>query len=160
MEELLPHAERIAARLKARKETVAIAESSAGGLVTAALLAIPGASAYCTGGAVLYTRKALVEMMRADPASLTGMKPGSEEFALLKARLVRKRLSTTWGVSENGVAGPTGNRYGFAPGHACVAVSGPIERAKTIDTGETDRVRNMYAFAAAALELLADALGA
>lgn len=159
MHALLPHAEKTAALLKARNETIAVAESSAGGLITAALLAVPGASAYCIGGAVIYTRKALTELMSIAPGDIAAdLKPGSEEFALLKARLVRQRLSTTWGLSENGVAGPTANRYGFAPGRVCVAVSGPVERAKTIDTGSADRVGNMYAFAAAALELLVAAL--
>ena len=55
MNELLPHAERVAALLRARKQTVAVAEASAGGLISAALLAVPGASDYFLGGAVVYT---------------------------------------------------------------------------------------------------------
>ncbi|HYC46341.1 MAG TPA: CinA family protein [Burkholderiales bacterium] len=158
MEELLPYAEKIAALLKSRNETIAIAESSAGGLITAALLAVPGASAYCIGSAVLYTRKSMLALTAVEPDALAGLTPGTEAASLFRAQLIRKRLETTWGISETGVAGPTGSRYGYAPGHACVAVSGPVERARTVETASPDRVRNMYAFATAALELLAGAL--
>ena len=158
MEALLPQAERIAALLKARKETIAIAESSTGGLLAAALLAVPGASAYFKGGAVLYTRKALLQLMNVGEEVVRDQTPSSEGYALLKAQLVRTRLEATWALSETGVAGPTGNKYGFSPGHSCIAVSGAVERTKTVETGSSDRVRNMYAFAGAALDLLEQAL--
>jgi PncC family amidohydrolase len=158
MKELLPHAETVAAVLKARKETIAVAESSAGGLIAAALLAVPGASAYFVGGAVLYTRAALTNLMDVSEESLQGLRPTSEPYALLKARRVRERLSTTWGLAENGVAGPTGNRYGEPPGRTCIALAGPIERVRMVETGEKDRLGNMYAFAMAALEVLVAAL--
>jgi PncC family amidohydrolase len=154
----MPHAERIAALLKSRNETIAVSESSSGGLISAALLAVPGASAYFAGGAVLYTRNALLTLMSTTEARIKETQPGTEGNALLRAQLVRGQLSATWGVSENGVAGPTGSRYGHPPGHSCVAVSGPIERAKTIATGSADRAANMLAFAQAALELLAASL--
>jgi PncC family amidohydrolase len=158
MNSLMPHAERVAELLKQRKETIAVAESSSGGLIAAALLAVPGASAYFAGGAVLYTRNAVLKLMNVGEERLTGHQPGSEANALLRAQLVRAQLSSTWGISETGTAGPTGSRYGHATGHSCVAVSGPLERALTVETGSADRVENMYAFAMAALELLADAL--
>ncbi|HYH40909.1 MAG TPA: CinA family protein [Burkholderiales bacterium] len=158
MELLLPQAAKVGALLKERKETIAIAESSTGGLLAASLLAVPGASAYFKGGAVLYTRKALLQLMNVDEARLKDQVPSSEAYTLLKAQLVRDHLEATWGLSESGVAGPTGNKYGYAPGHSCIAVSGPTELTKTIETGERDRVQNMYAFAAAALELLSEAL--
>ena len=153
MERLLPYAAKIGGILKARNETVAVAESSAGGLIAAALLAVPGASAYFAGGAVIYTRKAMFKLMDVDAERVQGQTPSSEAYALLKAQVVRQHLSATWALSESGVAGPTGNKYGYAPGHACVAVSGPRERATTLETGSADRVENMYAFATAALEL-------
>ena len=158
MEQLLPIAEKIAARLKQRNETIAVAESSAGGLIAAALLALPGASAYFVGGGVVYTRKALIAFTRVDENALREHKPGSEATALMRARIMREHLNTTWGVSEAGVAGPTGSRYGYAPGHSCVAVSGPLDIARTVSTGSAERVPNMYAFASAALELLAETL--
>lgn len=158
MKELLTQAEKIAALLKARNQTIAVSESSSGGLISAALLAVPGASAYFAGGAVPYNRNALVKLMSVAEDRLRGPTPGSEANALLRAQLVRSHLSATWGVSETGVAGPTGSRYGHGPGRTCIAISGPIERARTVETGSTDRLANMYAFAAAALELLANAL--
>jgi nicotinamide-nucleotide amidase len=158
MKELLSHAEKIAALLKARKETVVVAESSSGGLISAALLAVAGASAYFAGGAVPYNRNALMKLMSVDEERLRGPTPGSEANALLRAQLVRDHLGATWGIAEAGVAGPTGSRYGHAPGHSAIAVSGPVERALIIETGSSDRVDNMYAFASAALELFESAL--
>jgi len=158
MDQLLPLAQRVGQRLKARKETVAIAESSSGGLLSAVLLAVPGASAYFLGGAVVYTAKSRVLLMDLPRDSVVGMRSASEPYALLLARTARERFSASWGLSETGAAGPTGNPYGDAAGHSCIALSGPIESAITVETAETDRVSNMYAFAKAALELLSSAL--
>jgi PncC family amidohydrolase len=140
--------------LKARKETVAVAESSSGGLISAALLSVPGASAYYLGGAVVYTGKARMVLMDLPREAVAGMRSASEPYALLLARTARERFGATWGVSETGAAGPTGNGYGDAAGHTCIAVSGPVEMTVTIETGESDRALNMQAFTLAALELL------
>ncbi|MDH3288041.1 MAG: CinA family protein [Betaproteobacteria bacterium] len=158
--ELLPHAERAASLLKARKETVAVAESSAGGLISAALLAMPGASVYYVGGAVTYTRPVLLHLSGRGADELAKLNGATEEFTLLAARSVRERYRTGWGVGESGAAGPSGNRYGDPPGHTVVAVTGPIEHALVLRTGDSDRLANMHAFAAAALKLLADSLAA
>jgi nicotinamide-nucleotide amidase len=159
MKTLLPHSEKVAALLKARKQTVAVAESSAGGLIAAALLAVPGASAYFIGGAVIYTRQALLGLKNVDEQALGGLRGATEPYALLKARTIRDRFGATWGIAEAGAAGPTGNRYGDPAGHTCLAVAGPLERSVTLETGKGDRVENMYAFAAAALKLFAEVLG-
>jgi nicotinamide-nucleotide amidase len=163
LQDLLPQAERIAAKLKARKETVSVAESSTAGMISAALLAIPGASAYFIGGAVVYTRQSRTELLRvteAEFAALTGITPSTEPYALLFARKIKERLATTWSVGETGTAGPTGSRYGHAAGHSCVGVIGPNgERAITVETGKDDRVDNMRVFSIAALDLLEQALG-
>ena len=143
----------VGALLKERKCTVAVAESAAGGLISAALLAIPGASAYFLGGGVIYTREARRTLMGA-PEDVVTMRGASEEYALLMARMIRQRLGATFGLCESGASGPTGNRYGDAAGHACIAVAGPIEQAITLETGSADREANMWQFAAAALELL------
>ena len=140
--------------LKDRKETVAVAESSSAGLISAALLGVPGASAYYLGGAVVYTGKARMVLMDLPREAVAGMRSASEPYALLLARTARERFGATWGLSETGAAGPTGNGYGDAAGHTCIAVSGPVEMAMTIETGESDRAANMVAFAAAALEML------
>jgi PncC family amidohydrolase len=158
MERLLPLAQRAGALLRARNQTVAVAESSAGGLISAALLALPGASAYFVGGGVVYTRTAVVAMTAMAEDALRAVTPGTEAAALMRARRVREHLATTWGVSEGGAAGPTGSRYGYPAGHTALAVSGPVEAGKILTTGSSERVENMYAFAAAALELLAETL--
>jgi len=122
---LLPLAESIAEKLKARRQTIAVAESSAGGLISAALLAVPGASAYFLSGAVVYTAKARYSLMQLPRESVAGMRSASETYALLLARTARENVGASWGLSETGAAGPTGNPYGDAAGHTCLAVSGP-----------------------------------
>jgi nicotinamide-nucleotide amidase len=158
LNDLLPLAETIAARLKARNETMAVAESSTGGLISAALLAVPGASAYFLGGAVAYTRQAKSLLLAIDDAALAQFRSATEPHALLLARRARAQFSATWGLAETGVTGPSGNRYGDPAGHTCLAVTGMAERVITLETGSSDRVANMRAFAAAALELLRNSL--
>jgi len=160
MDRLLPIAEKIAARLIERKETIAVAEGSAGGLISAALLAVPGASAYFVGGAVVYTGTARNVLAGIGADDMEGIRPASEPYAALLARQMCKQLNTVWGLAEAGAAGPTGNRYGDPAGHTCIAVAGPVERAITLRTGSDDRRANMFAFAQRALELLAEQLGA
>jgi nicotinamide-nucleotide amidase len=160
MQDLVKRASELAARLKARNHTVAVAESSTGGMLSAALLAVPGASGYFIGGAVVYTRASRRVLLGITDEAMAGMRPSTEAYALLVARTARDKFATTWALGETGAAGPTGNRYGDASGHSCVAVAGPVERAITIETGSTDRFANMVAFTAAALDLLMQAIEA
>jgi len=143
----------VGALLKEKGATVAVAESSAGGLVSASLLAVPGASAYFLGGGVVYTRtarRALLDL----PQEVITMNAGSEDYALIVARAVRARFQADWGLCETGASGPTGSRYGHDAGHCCAAVAGPVERAITLETGIAERETNMWRFAEAALRLL------
>ncbi len=156
---LINEAATLGERLKSLKQTLAVAESSSGGLISAALLAVPGASAYFLGGAVVYTGKARMSLMGLPREAVAGMRSASEPYALLLARTARENLGATWGLSETGASGPTGNPYGDAAGHTCLAVSGPVEMSFTLETGDSDRLANMDAFARAALRLLATALG-
>ncbi len=158
LDELLPLAEKVAALLEQRRETIAVAESSTGGLIAAALLAVPGASAYFLGGAVVYTHVARKALLAIPDEALSGMRASTEAYALLLARTARERFSASWALSESGATGPTGNRYGDAAGHSCLAVVGTTERAITLETGDAGRLRNMQAFAAAGLDLLAQSL--
>ena len=154
MDTLLASAEKIAALLKQRGETVAVAESSTGGLISAALLAQPGASAWFVGGAVVYTQTSRAALLGIDATEMAGMRPSTEPYALMFAQRMRERHATTWAIGETGATGPTGNRYGDAAGHSCIAVVGPaIERAITLEMGSSDRQANMRAFAARALDL-------
>ena len=160
MDVILPRAAAIGDMLRARRETVAVAESSSGGLVSAALLAVPGASAYFRGGAVVYTAEARTALLGITPERMAGMRSASEPYARLLARTLRERFGTSWGIAETGAAGPSGNRYGDAAGHSCLAISGPVELVRTVETGSADRARNMRDFASALLDLMAEALEA
>src|SRR3954452_5682913 len=140
MQHLIPIAQEIAARLIERRQTIAIAESSTGGLISAAVLAVPGAPAYFLGAAVVYTRDARRTLMDIPDDAMKGIRSASEPYATLLAGQIKKRFSSDWGLSETGATGPTGNRYGDAAGHSCMAVAGASEqRAMTLETGSTDR---------------------
>jgi nicotinamide-nucleotide amidase len=150
---------RVGARLRERNETVAVAEGSAGGLVSAALLAVPGASAYYLGGSVIYTAAAHRAFLAGTIEVPAGMRGATEVFARYLAEAVAARVGATWGVGEAGAAGPA-NPYGDPAGHCWVAVAGPRAATRHVLTGVDERSENMAAFAVAALELLWDGLGA
>ncbi len=158
MKDLVSIAEKISAELTERRQTIAIAESSTAGLISAALLAVPGASAYFLGGAVVYTRQSRRVLLDIPDAALDGMRPSTEAYALMMARTAQERFSSTWALAETGATGPTGNRYGDAPGHSCIAIAGGAEQAMTLETGKPDRLENMHAFTAAALNFLLKAV--
>ena len=144
--------------LKQQQHTIAVTESSCGGLISASLVAVPGASAYYLGGAVIYTRASQRGLLQVPDSAMADIRASSEPYALLNARTLRQSLGTTWALSETGASGPTGNRYGDSAGHACFAVSGPVEQVTTLETGSADREANMWVFAKAALDLLEQCL--
>ena len=154
MKELVSLAEKSARILVERKQTIVVAESSTAGLISAALLAIPGASAYFLGGGVVYTRQSRRILLDIPDAAVEGMRPSTEPYALLMARTARERFNATWAIAETGATGPTGNRYGDAAGHSCIAIAGPSEASMTLETGKSDRLDNMHAFTAEALNVL------
>ena len=154
MPDLNSMAASVGALLKETQQSIAVTESSCGGLISASLVAVPGASAYYVGGAVVYTRTSQRGLLQVPDEAMADIRASSEPYALLNARTVRESLGTTWALSETGASGPTGNRYGDSAGHACIAVTGPVERAITVETGDSDREANMWVFARAALDLL------
>jgi nicotinamide-nucleotide amidase len=155
MQNLVAIAGKIAVRLIERRQTIAVAESSTGGLISAALLAVPGASAYYLGGAVVYTRDARRILADIDDEAMKGIRSASEPYAKLLASRTRQRFATDWALSETGATGPTGNRYGDAAGHSCMAVAGATEvSVMTLETGTNDRFGNMHVFAGTALNFL------
>lgn len=152
---------RAGALLRLRGEKIAVAETSAGGLIASSLLAVPGASAYFAGGAITYSARAIRGLVgiSTDEMRDRGIRSSSEPYAQLLAEAVRSRHGRiAWSLAETGAAGPDGNPYGDPAGHTCMAVIGPVERVRTLRTGQSDRVANMLAFAAATLELLIEAL--
>ncbi|HTK02739.1 MAG TPA: CinA family protein [Bordetella sp.] len=160
MDELQALAHSIAKRLTQRGETLVTVESSAGGLIAAALVAVPGASAYFLGGSVVYTAAARHALLGLPLTLPDGMRSASEPYAILLADTLRGKLQASWALAETGASGPTGNRYGDAAGHTCFAVRGPNNASKTLETGMADRPANMRAFAIAALTLFEQALDA
>lgn len=153
-------AEAIARKLVERGESVAVAESSAAGLISAALVGVAGASAYYKGSAVVYTGDGIQRLIGLTAEELARERPSTAPRAAMVARAIREKLDATWAIAETGAAGPTGNRYGDAAGHAAIAVSGPVERSQVVETGESDRRQNMKAFTLAALQLLLGAIEA
>ena len=159
MERLLPLAEQVGRGLKARGETIGISESSSGGLISAALLAVPGASSFYRGAGVIYTPNAFRGLMGLTKGDLGEMRSATEPYALLMAGTIRQKLRTNWGLCETGASGPSGNGYGDAAGHVCMGVVGErVSVSRTLETGLNDRIENMYLFAEAALTLLSEQL--
>jgi nicotinamide-nucleotide amidase len=153
-------AARVGAVLRARGKTVAVTESSAGGLVSAALLAIPGASAYFLGGAVVYSRRAGKGLLGLTTDDMVGLRGETEPYAQLVAGKARDIHRATWGISESGAAGPVGSPYGDPAGRVCLAVVGDSVALETVMTGETDRAKNMDLFARHLLGLFERTLNA
>jgi len=158
LEPLSVLAARVGALLRERRQTVAVAESSAGGLVSAALLAIPGASAFFLGGAVVYSRRAGKALLGLTAEDMAGMRAETEPYASFIAGRIRGSHRATWGIAESGAAGPSGSPYGDAPGHVCVAIAGEIAASRTIETADADRVSNMDVFARQLLLLFHETL--
>lgn len=147
-------ATRVGNLLRDRGETIAIAESSAGGLISAALLALPGASAYFRGGGVVYTGDAKSLFLDLTRDAVSSPRAATPEHSLILADGIRGRLGATWGLGETGASGPTGNRYGDPAGHSCIGITGPSRNTVTIRTESTDRLANMFAFSIFALTTL------
>lgn len=159
MPSLLKMAEPVGQLLKERGQTVAVSESAAGGLVSAALLSVPGASGYYLGGASVYTQTARRGLLRFNDAKAQ-LRGSTEEYATLTATTMRDLLEADWAIGESGAAGPSGNRYGDPAGHVALAVVGPASATRIVQTGNDGREDNMWAFAQAALDLLYDTVKA
>ena len=147
-----------AALLKESGQSIAVAESSCGGLMSAALVSIPGASDYYVGGSTIYTRVAQRGLLHVPDETMEGMRASSEPYALLNARTIREALGTDWALAETGASGPTGNRYGDAAGHSCIAINGPVTKVITVETGDADREANMWRFTEEVLNLFEAAI--
>ena len=160
LEPLSVLAARVGTTLRERRQTVAVAESSAGGVVSAALLAIPGASAFFLGGAVVYSRRAGKALLGLTPDDMTSMRAETEPYARFIANRIRESHRAAWGICESGAAGPSGSPYGDAPGHVCVAVAGAVTASRTIETEDANRASNMDVFARQLLLLLDETLQA
>jgi nicotinamide-nucleotide amidase len=151
-------AEEVGALLVERGENMCIADGTTGGLISAALLSLPGASRFYAGGAVLYTLKSRIALAGAPAELFANYQGTTAEMMAATANSLRDRLGTTWCIAESGVAGPTGGRSGKPPGTTNICIAGPLERSEVIETGISDRAANMVEFATYALRLFRDTL--
>lgn len=158
MASLSTHTDPIAVLLKQRSETIGVAESSTGGLISASLLAVPGASAYFLGGTVIYTNRARNKLLGIEKNLLDQQKPMTEAYVTLCAQTIKKQLNATWGLAELGATGPAATPYGHDPGLCVLAVVGPLTMVRRLETNSDDREANMRIFMEGAFDLLNEAL--
>lgn len=145
--------------LKARGEKVAVIDGATGGLVSAALVSVPGATRFFASGGVVYSLRGRDLLLDLPREELATMRSVTESYALLQAGRFRERLGVAWGLAETGSAGPNMHPFGVESGASAIAVVGPgVERSVTLRTGLDDRISNMFAFAHGALCLLRDVL--
>lgn len=163
LEDLAAIAAESGASLKAAQQTIAVVDGATGGLISASLLAMPGASAFYLGGGVIYTLKGRRIVLEHPPGSLRGLTSATETYAVAQAELIRARYGADWGIAETGASGGGSvHPLGVASGRSAVAVAGPngITASRLVETGSNDRLANMQAFTVAALGLLRDTLAA
>ena len=127
--------------LKARGETVSVAESLTGGGLGHALTQVPGASQVFLGGIIAYTADVKVHFLGVPRATIDQFTVVSEEVAVAMADGAREKIGTTWAISTTGIAGP-GDYMGVREGTVWIAISGPINQTLqlTLDGGR-DGVR-------------------
>lgn len=150
--------EEVASLLIARGETIAVAESTTGGLLSAALLRVPGASKYYAGGGVTYTLNSRVALAGMPPDAYANYQGTTPDMLAALAEGMRVRLGATWCIAESGLAGPTPGRSGAPPGRTTMSVAGPVAHTEVTETGLADREANMIEFATRTLRFLRDAI--
>jgi nicotinamide-nucleotide amidase len=152
IEQFAPLAASIAARLRSRGESIAVADG-------AALLTVPGATKFYLGGGIVYSLRGREVLFALPDEAFTGMRSATSDYALLQARAIRDRFGADWGIAESGSAGGSAHPLGIASGLSCAAVAGPgVEDVRVTETGSDDRLANMAVFTRRALELLDETL--
>ena len=131
-------------------KTLATAESCTGGMIGAALTAVPGASKVYKGGIISYWSDVKQELLGVDPEDLKNLGPVSAQVAGFMADGARRALHTDYGISVTGLAGPDGDEFGKPVGTVFVGLS---TRSKTVARqfrfyGDREDVRNQAARAA------------
>jgi len=151
----------VASLLKERKESISVAETAAGGIISAALLSTPGASGFYKGGLTLYTLESRIAFAGWTSETIKSYAGPTPSIVAGLAENVRAKLGSTYTVSESGTAGPTGgNTRNRTPGYVALAVSSESGTAtREVETGlGGDREANMVQFAVEALKLLRDVI--
>lgn len=139
-----PNAVRLVARLRALGATVAAAESLTGGLLTATLTAVPGASAVVRGGLVVYATDLKTDLAGVPEPMLRAHGPVHPSVAEALARGARLRCGADWGLGLTGVAGPD-PQDGVAPGIVYIGLDGPVPGGPIVCernlTGDREMIR-------------------
>ncbi|CAD6571996.1 MAG: hypothetical protein CYPHOPRED_004683 [Cyphobasidiales sp. Tagirdzhanova-0007] len=154
-------AHEVAGLLKDRKQTISVAETAAGGLISASILSYPGASKIYRGGLTLYTLDSRIAFAGWTQADLDAYAGPSPDVVSNLAKNVQQKLESTYCVCESGTAGPTGGQTrNRQPGYVALAVSGPTGvNVKEVETSlGADREKNMLAFAEEAFKLVKDVI--
>jgi PncC family amidohydrolase len=112
--------------LVARGEKVAVSETTAGGLISARMLSVPGASRWFDGAVVPYSGAHRWEQLGVDREIAREHGAVSEPWVRATAEGLARAMSTAWAVAESGIAGPQGSRRSPKPvGSVAIAVVGP-----------------------------------
>ena len=146
----------IASMLIERSEKITVAESTAGGLISAALLSFPGASQYYAGGGVVYTLNSRIKIAGVSPEEYENYRGTTEELLASLVKSMRLKIGADWCIGESGIAGPAGGRSNHTKGRTVIGISGPINRTTTIETETLDREANMVEFTTESLIFLRD----
>jgi len=151
-------AERVGELLLARDWRIAVAESTAGGLLSAALLTVPGSSRYYERGIVAYSKAAKLETLGMPPELYT--ERGSSHQAAVRAMAegVRRLSGAQVGVAESGVAGPAPGRTGLPIGTVWAAVATPERMVERELHLPGDRAQIMSGIVDAVLDMLEEVL--
>lgn len=156
-----PILEEVTSLLKSRGETISIAETAAGGLISSSLLSTPGASKIYKGGLTVYTLPSRIAYAGWTKESIADYSGPTTDIVSGLAKHVRKDLESTYTISESGTAGPTGGSTpNRTPGYVALAVDcdkGTFTKELQTGLGE-DRIANMVQFAVEALTFLRDVM--
>lgn len=151
----------ISGLLRSTSSTLAVAETTTGGLVSAALLSVSGASKFFVGGATVYTTKSRRIWAGWTDENLLNYKGPTPQLVTELAVNVREQMDATYCIGESGATGPTvpGPPFVHVAGQTCIAiVSREGFATRVVNTGVAEREKNMVAFTKASLVLLRDVL--
>jgi PncC family amidohydrolase len=159
----------IADILLSRNETVSVSEGACGGLLSAYLIARPGASQFFDGGRLIYSLKSRLKTSGWNSEQIKSYTGPSEQVALKMARNMRIEFGSTYVLSETGYAGPSANVSGVENmsiteddakvGMVYLGISGPNRNYSCeMFSGSTDRSTNMQLFAQYSLQFFLETL--
>lgn len=146
----------LASHLKSSSQTLALAETATGGLLSSSLLSVPGASAIYRGGLTLYTLESRIKYAGWTQGDIDNYKGPTTGIVAGLGKKVREDLGSTWVLAESGTAGPTGgSTRNRTPGYVALAVVGEEGVwTREVETGSKDRVENMLRFAEEGIKFL------